>query len=113
LVVFRLDITNSRHSHEEHRMAAIRHSRQGIALLKPLRYVVHTITAANRKEFAYHEKISDSLEADVYFAHPYSSQERGLNENTNGLLRQYFPKSTDFRQVTQLEVKRVVKCLNT
>jgi len=50
-----------------------------IALLKPLKEVVHTITADNGKEFAYHKKISAALEADVYFAHPYSSWERGLN----------------------------------
>ena len=61
-----------------------------IALLKPLKDIVHTITADNGKEFAYHEEISKALSADVYFAHPYSSWERGLNENTNGLLRQYF-----------------------
>jgi len=84
-----------------------------IALLKPLKEVVHTITADNGKEFAYHDKISKALEADVYFAHPYSSWERGLNENTNGLLRQYFPKNTDFTEVTQLDVKRAVKRLNT
>ncbi len=70
-----------------------------IALLKPFKDVVHTITADNGKEFSYHEKISKALSADVYFAHPYSSWERGLNENTNGLLRQYFPKNTDFKKV--------------
>lgn len=83
-----------------------------IALLKPLKDVVHTITADNGKEFSYHEKISKTLEAEVYFAHPYSSWERGLNENTNGLLRQYFPKRTDFKQVSQIEVRRAVKQLN-
>lgn len=84
-----------------------------ISLLKPLKAVVHTITADNGKEFAYHERISEALEADVYFAHPYSSWERGLNENTNGLLRQYFPKSTDFKKVSQMEVRRAVKRLNS
>jgi IS30 family transposase len=84
-----------------------------IAMLKPLKDVVHTITADNGKEFAYHEKISDALEADFYFAHPHSPWERGLNENTNGLLRQYFPKNTDFKKVTQIEVRRAVKRLNT
>jgi len=84
-----------------------------IALLTPFKDVVHTITADNGKEFAYHEQISDKLSADVYFAHPYSSWERGLNENTNGLLRQYFPKNTDLKTVTQVEVRRAVKRLNT
>jgi IS30 family transposase len=84
-----------------------------IALLKPLKDVVHTITADNGKEFSYHEEISKALETEVYFAHPYSSWERGLNENTNGLLRQYFPKSTDFKKVSQIEVRRAVKRLNS
>ena len=83
-----------------------------IDLLKPIQDVVLTITADNGKEFAYHEEISEALDADVYFAHPYSSWERGLNENTNGLLRQYFPKKTDFKKVTQCEVKRAVERLN-
>ena len=83
-----------------------------IALLKPFKEIVHTITADNGKEFAYHREISKALSAKVYFAHPYSSWERGLNENTNGLLRQYFPKSTDFKLVTQTEVRRAVRRLN-
>ena len=84
-----------------------------IALLKPYKALVHTITADNGKEFAYHEKISKALDTEVYFAHPYSSWERGLNENKNGLLRQYFPKSTDFKVVTQKEVRHAVNRLNT
>jgi IS30 family transposase len=84
-----------------------------IALLTPFKDVVHTITADNGKEFAYHEEISKKLLADVYFAHPYSSWERGLNENTNGLLRQYFPKKTDLKMVTQMEVGRAVQRLNS
>ena len=84
-----------------------------ISLLKPYKDIVHTITADNGKEFAYHEKISEALETEFYFAHPYSSWERGLNENTNGLLRQYFPKKTDFKNVSQKEVSFAVKRLNT
>jgi IS30 family transposase len=83
-----------------------------IRLLRPYKDLVHTMTADNGKEFAYHEKISKALDTKVYFAHPYSSWERGLNENTNGLLRQHFPKSTDFKLVTQAEVNRAVKRLN-
>ena len=79
----------------------------------PYKDIVHTITADNGKEFAYHKEISEALSADVYFAHPYSSWERGLNENTNGLLRQYFPKSTDFKTVTAAAVKHAVERLNT
>ncbi|MBV1928280.1 MAG: IS30 family transposase [Gammaproteobacteria bacterium] len=84
-----------------------------IALLKPFNDVLHTITADNGKEFSYHEEISSKLSTDVFFAHPYSSWERGLNENTNGLLRQYFPKDTDFKKVTQIAVRRAVKLLNS
>jgi IS30 family transposase len=80
--------------------------------LKPYRDVVHTITADNGKEFAYHQKISEALLADVYFAHPYSSWERGLNEKTNGLLWWHFPKRTDFKKVTQASVDHAVKRLN-
>lgn len=87
-------------------------SRAAIALLRPFKAVVHTITADNGKEFAYHERISKALSADIYFAHPYSSWERGLNENTNGLLRQYFPKETDLKKVTQAEVRSAVRKLN-
>jgi IS30 family transposase len=83
-----------------------------ISLLKPFKDVIHSITADNGKEFAYHEEISKALSADVYFAHPYSSWERGLNENTNGLLRQYFPKSTNLKLVSTAEVNKAVKRLN-
>jgi len=83
-----------------------------IALLKPFEGAVLTITADNGKEFAYHEKVTETLGANVYFADPYSSWQRGLNENTNGLLRQYWPKSTDFKSVSESEVKDVVVRLN-
>jgi len=83
-----------------------------IKLLTPFKKLVHTITSDNGKEFAYHEKISAKLECDFYFAHPYCSWERGLNENTNGLLRQDFPKGTDFKTIDQADVARVVVKLN-
>lgn len=72
-----------------------------IELLKPFKDHVHTITADNGREFAYHAEIADALDAKVYFAHPYSSWERGANENSNGLLRQYVPKGVDLRCVTE------------
>jgi len=105
-------VTNFTVSKQVNGKSAAAVTKATIALLKPLKDVVHTITADNGKEFAYHEEISNALEAAVYFAHPYSSWERGLNENTNGLLRQYFPKSTDFKKVSQLAVRRAVKRLN-
>jgi IS30 family transposase len=83
-----------------------------IELLRPYASALHTITADNGKEFAYHEQLTEQLGADVYFARPYHSWERGLNENTNGLLRQYWPKSTNFKQVTDKEVTAVVTQLN-
>ena len=83
-----------------------------IALLTPFKGLVHTITSDNGKEFAYHEQIAAGLECDFYFAHPYHSWERGLNENTNGLLRQYFPKNTDFKVVNATAVKKSVDELN-
>jgi IS30 family transposase len=57
---------------------------------------VHTLTSDNGSEFAGHETVSAELEADFFFAHPYSSWERGLNENTNGLVRQYLKKGSVF-----------------
>jgi IS30 family transposase len=74
---------------------------------------VHTITSDNGREFANHQAIAEKLAADFYFAHPYSSWERGLNENTNGLIRQYFPKARDFTTITDKEVKQAQQRLNT
>jgi len=83
-----------------------------IALLMPFKDAVHTITADNGKEFAYHEAVAKHLKCSVYFADPYCSWQRGLNENTNGLLRQYWPKSTDFKKVSHSEVTNVMIKLN-
>ena len=83
-----------------------------ISLLQPFTDLVHTITGDNGKEFAEHVRIAETLKANFYFAHPYSAWERGTNENTNGLVRQYFPKKTDFSQVVQSETNAVVDRLN-
>jgi IS30 family transposase len=83
-----------------------------VTLLKPYLDKTLTITADNGKEFAGHEKIKAVLNADVYFAHPYSSWERGLNENTNGLIRQYFTKGSSFENITDKDVDEVMKKLN-
>jgi transposase, IS30 family len=83
-----------------------------VGLLAPLKAKVHTITSDNGKEFAEHEVIAQSLKAGFYFAHPYASWERGLNENMNGLIRQYFPKKMDFSSITQQQLNRVMKKLN-
>jgi IS30 family transposase len=83
-----------------------------ISLLQPYLDKTLTITADNGKEFAGHEIIKEQLNADVYFAHPYHSWERGLNENTNGLIRQYFTKGSSFENITEDEVKAVMNKLN-
>jgi|FLOH01.1.fsa_nt_gi transposase, IS30 family len=73
---------------------------------------VYTITSDNGKEFGNHEKIAKGLKCRFYFAHSYSSWERGTNENTNGLIRQYFPKNRDFRTITDNEIIHAMKRLN-
>jgi IS30 family transposase len=83
-----------------------------LRLLKPIAQRVHTLTSDNGKEFAGHESIAKVLAAQFFFAHPYSSWERGLNENTNGLIRQYFPKHRDFTTITQEEINQVMDKLN-
>ena len=74
--------------------------------------LVKTITLDNGKEFANHESLSSNLGCDVYFAKPYHSWERGLNENTNGLLRQYFPKKTKFDDISAEEIQIAVNKIN-
>lgn len=83
-----------------------------IALLTNYQNKVLTITSDNGKEFAGHEAISQALNAPVYFANPYCSWERGLNENTNGLIRQYFPKGSSFEDITDEQVDKVMHRLN-
>jgi len=82
------------------------------SLLRPYKHKCHTVTFDNGKEFAQHETIALELEADIYFAHPYHSWERGLNENSNGLLRQYFPKNMELTNVTEGQVQWAVDRLN-
>lgn len=83
-----------------------------IDMLKPFAATVRSITADNGSEFVEHEAIAKALDIDFYFAHPYSSWERGLNENFNGLLRQYIPKGIDLRLVTDDDVRRAEQRLN-
>jgi IS30 family transposase len=64
-------------------------------LLTPHKDKCHTITFDNDKEFAEHERMAAELKAGIYFANPYRFRERWLNENSNGLLKQYFPKGMD------------------
>ena len=80
--------------------------------LLPYQEQVLTITCDNGKEFAFHEEFSTALQAECFFAHPYQAQERGLNENTNGLIRQYLPKGTDFDMLSQEDINLIMDNLN-
>jgi len=73
---------------------------------------VYTVTYDNGMEFAAHQGIAADLNAHCYFATPYHSWERGLNEHTNGLIRQYLPKSVDFKDVTDDEIQAIENHLN-
>lgn len=85
-----------------------------IKALRPLKKlgVLHTITSDNGKEFASHEKIAKKLKIDFYFARPYCSCDRGANENTNGLIRQYIPKGTDLDEISEDYVDDIQQKLN-
>jgi IS30 family transposase len=72
----------------------------------------HTLTVDNGREFSQFKEIEARTGLAVYFADPYAAWQRGTNENTNGLLRYYFPKGTDFRNIPEKEVAQVVKKLN-
>lgn len=79
-------------------------------LLKP--HVAHTLTLDNGKEFSRHVHIAQKSQCDVYFAEPYSSWQRGTNENTNGLLRRFSPKGSDFSKLTVKQVYQAVAKIN-
>jgi IS30 family transposase len=83
-----------------------------IEMLIPLKPILKTITSDNGKEFAYHKEVSQTLATDFYFANPYHSWERGLNEHTNGLIRQYLPKKTDFTHISKEEIVMIQNKLN-
>lgn len=71
-----------------------------------------TLTLDNGSENAQHEQLSNKLGIQIYFAQPYASWERGTNENTNGLIRRYFPKGTNFLNITQNQLDKVIRLLN-
>jgi len=83
-----------------------------VQMLSPFKKQILTITVDNGKEFALHKKIAETLETNVYFAHPYHAWERGLNEHINGLVRQYFPKNYDFNNINKEEISFVQNRLN-
>lgn len=83
-----------------------------INALAPFKEHLHTITNDNGKEFAMHKEIAKKLNCKVYFAHPYASWERGLSENTNKLVRQYFPKKKSLENIPQNKITQTMKLLN-
>lgn len=83
-----------------------------INLLAPYKEQVHTITSDNGHEFAEHQHIAKKLEAQFYFTHPYSAWEKGINENTNGLIRQYLPKKTNLKEVSDETITKIETKLN-
>lgn len=87
-------------------------TRRTISLLRGEARPVSTITADNGCEFHDYAKIEAALKIDFYFATPHHAWERGSNENTNGLLRQYLPKGTDLAGLTQAQCNRLAAILN-
>ena len=83
-----------------------------IDVLLPFKYNVLSITTDNGTEFADHKTIADKLDTTVYFAHPYSSWEKGQIEYTNKLLRQYIPKKSIINQYTTLNLKEIQMKIN-
>jgi len=83
-----------------------------LARFSPIKEFVHTLTADNGKEFANRRQVSEALDTGFYFAKPYHAWERGLNKHTNGLVRQYFPKSKRFDEVSASELMDVEILLN-
>ena len=92
---------------------ALELARAVVRLMAPFKDLVLSITADNGLEFAMHKYISEKLESEFYFAHPYSSWERGLNEYTNKLIRQYIPKKTDFNKVNSQYINEIIMKLNS
>ena len=81
-------------------------------MLKPHRDICETITFDNGREFAGHASIARALDYKTYFAKPYSSWQRGLNENANSLLRRFFPKDMKIGSVTKKEIENAVYLIN-
>ena len=83
-----------------------------IKRMKNNKLPLYSMTGDNGTEFTEHKKIANALDVDFYFTHPYSSWEKGTNESTNGLIRQYFPKGTDFASITESMLAEVETALN-
>ncbi|MCK4499075.1 IS30 family transposase [Candidatus Babeliales bacterium] len=84
-----------------------------VLFLNKIKQYVHTITSDNGTEFAYHKQVAKKLGIKFYFADPYSPWQRGLNENTNGLCRQYVPKGSSFEFITDNDIFTIMSKLNS
>ena len=80
--------------------------------MKDFSDLTETVTFDNGKEFSGHKNLSQALSCKVFFAKPYHSWERGTNENTNGILRQYYPKGSNFNDINAAEIQEVVNKIN-
>jgi len=94
------------------RFTATQTLRTVIRLLRPIRGAAKTLTLENGSEFSEHEQMAEELNLAAYFCDPYCSGQWGTNNNTNGLLRQYYPKGTNFAKLSQTQINRVVEQLN-
>ena len=96
-----------------HTMDAVRKATKRAFELLEIPMPIHTITLDNGSEFADFKGIEEDLNTTIYFADPHSPWQRGLNENTNDMLRFFFPKGTDFSLISEDELLRVVHLINS
>lgn len=83
-----------------------------VKMLEPYKEYIKTITTDNGTEFACHEIIAKGLDPKVYFADPYASWQKGAIENQNGLIRQYIPKGTDFKEYSHQKITKIMYKIN-
>ena len=97
----------------DHSMEEVRKATKRAFELLNTRIPIHTITLDNGSEFADFKGIEEDLDTTIYFADPHSPWQRGLNENTNDILRFFFPKGTDFSLVSEEDLLKVVYLINS
>lgn len=96
----------------KHGYNAVELAKVVIQILKPIKAHLHTITTDNGTEFAAHQMITKELGVDVYFADPYAPWQKGAVENANGLIRQYIPKGTSFKELTDSDITLIQNKIN-
>ena len=87
-------------------------ARTVVKMLEPYKEYIKTITTDNGTEFACHKIIAKALDTKVYFADPYASWQKGAIENQNGLIRQYIPKGTDFKEYSHQKITKIMHKIN-